>query len=639
MAQTPTSSSDSPDGLKPLNIRFYGVDYIFRLSKKSITSRYRKPGQVGTIVETDEVLERDGQADTANEYDVVIIGGGTAGCVLASRLSERADIRVLLLEVGKSSTEVLASRAPAGYMTLMRGPCDHKLETAPQVNCFDRKIYWPRGKFLGGCSGMNAAICHHGSPSDYDEWAVNTDPGAEDWKYENFKKYVLQSEIFTPHSSAPVTKASEGKEHAGVQIGYSGHYSNAAAKWHAACEALGIPMKENINASGDKLVTYIDPKGRRSTTESGYLTREVLLRPNLTVVVGAKVTKIVFDDDKNQPRAVGVDFRKESSGPVYRVCARKEVILSAGAIHTPQILMLSGVGPAEQLALHGITLIHHLPGVGSSLRDHPWVVLRFRAKKNESLSSYLEPELKHDLKRVFGILQWFLRHNGPLTTNVPEAAAFVRATDPVLFAALRDSIMPEDSTSGPDSPDLELIISPGCVKNLGGEKIPTGGVFGLGVALLRPTSVGTIKLRSSNPTDPPIIDPNYFNTQHDLDVLVRGLRIMLEIVKTEPFASVIVHTDTHPDLDHGLDKLSDDELKDIIRRRVETVFHPVGTAKMAPLNAGGVVDPYLRVHGIPNLRIVDASIMPTIISGHTVTPVIAIAEKAADMIRGCIVKT
>ncbi|KDQ21683.1 hypothetical protein BOTBODRAFT_50263 [Botryobasidium botryosum FD-172 SS1] len=613
-----TSSSGSPDGLKPLNIRYYGFNHLFRLSKKSTTSRYRKPGQVGTVVADGEpgAPERVpvGPSDATSEYDIVIIGGGTAGCVLASRLSERADIRVLLLEAGKSSTEVAASRVPAGFMALMRGPCDYKLETVPQANCFGRRVYWPRGKFLGGCSGMNALICHHGSPSDYDEWAMNTDPGAEDWKYENFKRHVMYFENLTPQTLTSEKKPLEGARKAGVSVGYSGHYSNAAAKWHAACETLGIPVKENLSTSlgVSRVTTYIDPRGRRSTTESGYLTREVLSRPNLTVVVGAQVTKIVFGDTEKGLRAVGVDFRRKD-GLVYRVRARREVVLSAGAVHTPQILMLSGVGPSEHLASNNVPLVHNLPGVGLSLKDHPWVMMRFRAKKNESLSSYLEPSLKYDHKRVVALFQWLLKHDGPYTSNGAEVAAFVRATDPILFPAPQGSPKLEDTTSGPNAPDLELLASPGCVKNLGGEKIPSGGVFGLVAASLRPTSVGTIKLKSANPSDPPIIDPNYLDTKHDVDVLVRGIRLMLEIVKTEPFASIVDQTDTHPDLDHGLHKLSDDELENVVRQRVETIFHPVGTAKMAPLSAGGVVDPYLRVHGIPNLRIVDASIMPTII--------------------------
>jgi len=447
--------------------------------------------------------------------------------------------------------------------------------------------------------------------------------------------------LLTMNLAHPNENASLHGKSGPMTTGYFAHFSNVAAQWLLACGNLGIPIRTDLNRPGEtlgvtRMITYIQSDGRRSSSETGYLTTGVLSRPNLKVVGGAQVTKLLVDKDDitGTKRAVGVEFRKFDTGPKYRVRARKEVVLCAGAVHTPHILMLSGIGPSEHLSALAIPLVHDLPGVGSSLRDHNFVNLCLRAKPGRGSLQFLAmPGIGNTIRRLSALSQWLLFGKGPLSTNTGEAAAFVRTSDPQLFPPSRFASRLEDTTSGPDAPDLEIISLPFATKDQDIAGLPSGDLVSLAAILLRPTSVGTVRLRSADPNDAPIIDPNCLDTKHDMDFFVRGIRLMLQMARTEPYASIIDHTETDTSLDHHLDTLTDEQLKQVVRRKVETLYHPTGTAKMAPLAEGGVVDPYLRVHGIPNLRVADASIMPSIVSGHTAGPTIAIGEKAADMIK------
>ncbi|KAF8516688.1 alcohol oxidase [Hysterangium stoloniferum] len=587
----------------------------------------RKSKHRQSLVAKPETVAREVSEDP--EYDVVIIGGGTAGCVLASRLSEDPTIRVLLLEAGDSSRDVLWSKIPAGISKMMHTHRDYDLWTEPQVNAAGAKKYWPRAKMLGGCE------FHAGAPSDYDEWAASFDEGAEGWADKEFRKYFLKFEKFTPHDEYPNVDVKMRGANGPVNVGYFGYCSNATKKWIEACVNMGIPANPDINTPAGtlgvtKVLTYIDKNGTRVTSESSYLTVDVLKRPNLKVAIHSHVTKIIFDTSGESKRATGVEFSNKKGGPRYRVKVKKEVVLSAGAIHSPHILMLSGVGPKEHLEKHEIPVVHDLRGVGQNLQDHPVVSTRLHFTAGHSIQ-HITATSGLALFKVLGALaNWTLRGKGPLTCNVAEGAAFVRSDDKKLFPP--DKYKVKDETSGPNAPDLELFFVPVGYTEHGCGPVPPGDLGTLGAVLLRPQSRGSITLKSSDPFDAPLIDPKYLNSTSDVALLVRGLKLLIKLANTEPMLSALKQDD-NPLLDHNLGKLSDDELENEVRKRVETLYHPTSTCSMAPLEDNGVVDPSLKVYGLENVRVADASIFPRIVAGHTTAPSLAVGEKASDLIK------
>ncbi|KAI0636071.1 GMC oxidoreductase [Trametes polyzona] len=587
-------------------------------------------------------LRTRGEEYDFDEYDIVIIGGGTAGCVLAARLSEDPSIRVLLLEAGKSSLDELFATVPVSYGRMFRTNLDWNLHTAPQTSLGNATKYWPRAKLLGGCSCLNAMVYHMGSPEDYDEWASmqKGQEGADQWTYGQFVQYMMKFEDFHPSPQQPGVDASLHGKSGPMKVGFFGHTSAGTPKFIEACVNAGIKPVPDVNTAHGtlgvtKVMTYIDSNGRRVTTEFAYLTPDALSRPNLKVITQVHVTRILFDTSGSTPRAVGAEFTKPS-GETFQVKARKEVVLSAGAVHTPQILQLSGVGPADHLREHGIPVVADLPGVGSHLMDHPVFNLNYRDKSRSSIAYLFGTSFADRLKLIRALVQYRLYGNGPLTSNICEAIAFVRSTDPQLFPhdEFPPDKAPEDTTAGSGAPDIELFFSPFGYIGHGSERLPPNHYFGLHGVLLRPTSTGTIRLKSSDPYDLPVIDPQYLSTEHDVAVLVRAARLLARIVRTPPLADMLDPAgEDDALLDHALHTLDDAAIAERIRGAVETLYHPACTARMAPLEDGGVVDPFLRVHGIPNLRVVDASVFPTIVSGHTAGPVLAVAEKAADLIK------
>ncbi|KAJ6498124.1 alcohol oxidase [Mycena vitilis] len=569
-----------------------------------------------------------------DEFDIVIVGGGTAGCVLAARLSENLSITVCLLEAGESSLSLPLSRVPSGYSRFFGSDYLYNFQTTRQAHAADLERYWPRAKMLGGCSAINAGIFHCCSPSDYDEWGRTGLDGASRWSYATLRKYFLRFEKFSPSKAHPRVDASLRGSRGPIETGFFSYFSAITSAFMDACSNAGVPSKSDFNTPEGtlgvgKFMTYINAKGERVSTQSAYLTPEVLKRKNLAVLAHASVTKVLVES----AGAHAVEVSPEQN-TTYRIIikARKEVVLCAGAVHTPQILMLSGIGPAEQLRTHGIPVIADLPGVGAHLMDHPVVDAVFKETGGNSLF-FLKPRGRVQTMRTFFTLgQYLLTGRGPLSTNWMEAAAFFRSSDLALFPAADFPLQIEDSTSGPDAPDLELTVTPVGYTDHGRTRLANTPSLGLHIVLLRPKSLGTVKLGSASPFDPPIIDPQYLSSPNDLNVIFRGMKMLARVADTAPLSNIIRKDNRDPSFGLDLTNASDDELVGYARSKLESLYHPTSTARMALPEDGGVVDSQLRVHGVKKLRIVDASIFPTIPSGHPSAATIAVAEMAADMI-------
>ncbi|KAI1787120.1 GMC oxidoreductase [Ganoderma leucocontextum] len=578
-------------------------------------------------------------------YDYIIVGGGTAGCVLAARLSEDRETTVLLIEAGKDVEGALPTKIPFSFSNIFRTALDWNTYTVPQRGLNGRETYWPRGKVLGGTSSTNALIYHRCSPSDFDEWVAL---GADGWSYNDLNPYFLKGEKFHSSSKHPrVNPASHGA-FGPRKTGFPSETAPINDYVIESCRELGLRNIDDINAGQGslgvtKLTGTLDSDGRRSSTATAYLTDKVLSRPNLTVAVEITIQKLVFSDvvtsPGQTPRVIGVQMASSRNAQVYCCGANKEVILCAGTVGTPQLLMLSGVGPAEDLQKLGIPVVKNMPAVGRHVIDHiSSGPIPFRTK----------PSLTYDLLRSscsdsLAFLKWKLFGTGPLSSMVYSSTAFVRSTDPRLpyYANGRSGAPVNDRSSGPHAPDLELVWVPQAAFADGFQKPSenTSGVTFAAVAL-KPESRGRITLRSNDAFDTPNIDPQYLSTESDMNVLVRGVRLLLKLAHTDPVASKL---NLKPRGINGSspwwpgvadpNKLTDHEIKEMLRRTALPAWHPVSSARMGKSPADSVVDPSLRVHGIVGLRCVDASVFPTQVSGHPCAVVVAMAEKAADMIK------
>ncbi len=535
-------------------------------------------------------------------FDCIIVGGGSAGCVLAGRLSEDPALRVALVEAGPPDSSVLI-HCPAGLAVMAKtGQANWCFETVPQAGLLGRRGYQPRGKVLGGSSSVNAMIYARGHASDYDDWAARGNPG---WAFEDVLPYFKRAE----HNE----RGADAFHGTGGPLNVADLRSPnpVLADFFAAAQQAGHPLNPDFNGAqqegvGAYQVTHRD--GERFSAAKAYLTPH-LGRPNLQVFTDALVTRVLTARDDGGPlRADGIEFRGQGGrGPLQtlRLNPGGEVLLSAGAFGSPQLLMLSGIGPAEHLAEHGIAVQRDLPGVGANLHDHIDAVMVVRAPRLTELFGLSAKGAWH-LAR--GAWQWKRERTGPLTTNFAEAGGFIKS-DP-----------------GEPIPDLQLHFVVGQLVDHGRQTV-WGHGYSCHVCLLRPRSRGTLRLASPDPQVAPLIDPAFLQDPDDVARLARGFQHMRHLLGQSALARHGGRETAPP-----ADAQTPAQIEHFLRRPADTIYHPVGTCQMGP-GPEAEVDARLCVHGVAGLRVVDASVMPRVVGGNTNAPVIMVAEKAVDMIR------
>jgi len=532
-------------------------------------------------------------AATADSYDYIVTGAGSAGCVLASRLSESGRHRVLLLEAGGKDSNPWI-HIPLGYArTFVNPKVNWMFDSEPEPNLNDRVMYQPRGKVLGGTSSINGMIYMRGNHADYDEWRQR---GCEGWDWESVLPYFRKAED---------NERGESEFHGS---GGPLRVSNQPYEWEIgkllleACIQAGIPHNPDFNGAQQEGAGYYQTTTkdrRRWSTAAAYL-RPARKRQNLTIQTHAHATRVLLENG----RAVGVEYRTPQGLRTAR--ASGEVIVSGGAYGSPQLLLLSGIGPAEHLQDMGITVLHDLPGVGSNLHDHFNTFCAWRISRSISLN-----ELHHSIPRqMVAGLQYVLYRGGPMSGNGLYVGALVK------------------SDKSLERPDLQMNISAWSTIDRTRDGIishPFPG-FAISPVHLRPEGRGTVRLKSSDPLAPPEIRFNFLRSEYDMQAVIKGMRIARQIARQHVLQNLVV-AETLP----GTAVISDEQLADDVRKRGVSNLHPVGSCSMGH-GPNAVVDPRLRVHGIAGLRVVDASIMPSIIAGNTNAPTIMIAEKASDMI-------
>jgi choline dehydrogenase len=546
------------------------------------------------IAHTTAIDESTAMSEVADgdQFDFIIAGAGTAGCVLANRLSADPAIRVCLIEAGGRDRNPFIHIPTALPMLMQHPTVNWRFWTTEQPGAAGRKIYVPRGKVIGGTSSINGMVYMRGNRRDYDDWSAAGNAG---WSYREVLPYFRRSENNERLGDSPF----HGKG-GPMNVRDVGRVCPLVAMMCKAAAELQLPMNDDFNGAeqdgfGARQLTY--RAGRRVSGATAFLD-PIRHRNNLTVIMDALLDRVIFDGRRATRAEIVTPHGR------LRLTAKREVILSGGAIASPLMLMRSGIGPGAQLAAHGITVMADRPGVGANLQDHMAILLQHitRSTLTYGLSWRTAPRFAR------GVIQYALLRSGVLADNPLHANGFIR------------------SRPGLDRPDLQIILNPLLRTKEGRNGIGHG--YGFNIILLRPKSHGTVALTGADPNAPPLIDPRFFSADGDIDTLLRGVKFVRRLFESRAWDKV-----------RGAEYLPGEHVQDdaglteFIRKHCATAFHPVGTCRMGA-DTGSVVDPQLRVRGVQGLRVVDASIMPTIIGGNTNAPTVMIAEKASDMILG-----